>query len=173
MKQIPNEPIYLKHWCFFTDLSVNAYSWTWYFDDNDVLTNNSHLQNPTHEYSQTGTFYPSLVVFNQHGCSDSTGLTIIIDPNISYYMPNAFSPVGNNNQHFTLYGEGIDFSTFEMRIYNRWGEQICYTRDMAKGWDGRNKAGKLCEQGVYTYLVQFNDVLKRYHEMKGAVMLIK
>jgi PKD repeat protein len=158
---------------FFHDLSINAYTWTWYFDDNDVLANNSHLQNPTHEYSHTGTFYPSLVVFNQHGCSDSTGLTIIIDPNIAYYMPNAFSPVGNNNQYFTLYGEGIDVSTFEMRIYNRWGEQVCYSRDLDKGWDGRSKSGKMCEQGIYTYLVQFNDVLKRYHEMKGAVMLVK
>ena len=65
-------------------------------------------------------------------------------------------------------------NTFEMRIYNRWGEQVCFCADMDKGWDGKiNGGNKLVEPGVYAWQLSFYDVKHKYHNMKGFVMLLK
>ncbi len=72
----------------FTDQSsVNngsqIISWFWNFDDPASGTNNtSILQNPTHLFTDAGTFEVRLVVTNQAGCSDT-----IIEP-VSVNIPS-------------------------------------------------------------------------------------
>lgn len=51
----------------FTDLSVNATSWNWYFGDGS----SSQLKNPSHIYSIPGLYDVLLVVSNGDGCIDS------------------------------------------------------------------------------------------------------
>jgi gliding motility-associated-like protein len=159
---------------FFNDQSLGAIRWNWYFGEKDPAYNTSFMQNPTHVYSDTGTYTPTLVVFTDYGCSDTAQRMVIVEQNIAFYIPNAFSPGENGkNPDFKLSGEGIDLSTFEMRIYNRWGEQVCFTRDMEKGWDGKINGNKIAEPGVYAYLLSFYDIKFRYHSFKGFVMLLK
>ena len=158
---------------WFTDQSVGADIWNWSFGESNVIGNNSSLQNPTHIYSDTGMYYPSLIVFSDYGCSDTTSRQVYVEPNFAFYIPNAFTPNSDEkNQKFAPLGEGINLETFEMRIYNRWGEQVCYTRDMANGWDGKIK-GKVSEQGVYSWYISFYDINRKYHAYKGSVILIR
>ena len=159
---------------FFFDQSIGANRWNWYFGEKDPAYNTSFLQNSAHVYSDTGTYTITLVVFNDYGCSDTARRTVFVEQNIAFYVPNAFSPTENGkNPYFKLYGEGIDLSTFEMRIYDRWGEQVCFTRDIEKGWDGKIKGNKIGEPGIYAYLLSFYDIKYRYHTLKGFVMLLK
>lgn len=51
----------------FTDKSLKADKWIWYFGDGDT----SHQQNPTHIYKSGGTFDVSLKVETSSGCTDS------------------------------------------------------------------------------------------------------
>jgi gliding motility-associated-like protein len=158
----------------FFDQSIGANRWNWYFGEKDPAYNTSFLQNSSHIYSDIDTFTATLVVFNDYGCSDTAQRTVIVEQNIAYYIPNAFSPGENGkNPVFKLYGEGIDLSTFEMRIYDRWGEQLYYTRDFEKGWDGKINDNKNAEPGVYSYILSFYDIKYRYHNLKGFVMLLK
>jgi gliding motility-associated-like protein len=158
----------------FFDQSIGAKRWNWYFGEKDPAHNTSFLQNSAHVYSDTGAYIITLVVFNDYGCSDTAQRAVNVEQNISFYIPNAFSPSENGkNPNFKLYGEGIDLSTFEMRIFDRWGEQVCFTRDLEEGWDGRIKGNKIGEPGMYAYLVSFYDIKYRYHNLKGFVMLLK
>jgi len=170
----PQRTSLLDNHIFFEDKSVHASSWKWYFNDKNPENENSVLQFPSHSYSDTGIYYPVLIAYSGFGCADTTSGVVMIDPDIAFYIPNAFTPGdGGNNPNFKVFGEGIDLSTYEMRIFNRWGQQIYYSRDLEKGWDGRINGNRLGDNGLYNYIVQFNDVLKRYHELKGSVMLIR
>lgn len=159
---------------FFTDKSVDANVWNWYFGERNPANNTSFLQNPNHLYSEIGIFNPTLVVFSGYGCSDTATGKVTVEQNMTFYIPNAFTPNDDGkNSVFKPLGEGIDLKTFEMRIYNRWGEPMIFTRDMNEGWDGKVKGGKLAEPGVYTYLISYYDVKHKYHSLKGFVMLLK
>jgi gliding motility-associated-like protein len=92
---------------------------------------------------------------------------------VAFYIPNAFTPNDDGkNTNFTGKGEGINWSTFEMRIYDRWGRIVCYTQDHEKGWDGTSK-GKKLSSGVYTYTISFTDIKFKEHKYKGSVILVK
>jgi gliding motility-associated-like protein len=169
--QVVNE---LDPLVFFGDQSIGASVWNWYFGESNPANNTSFLQNPNHVYSDTGIYTPTLIIFTDFGCSDTTQRQVIVEQNIAFYIPNAFTPGDDGkNPVFRPYGEGIDMSRFEMRVYNRWGEQVCYTRDMEKGWDGKINGNKLADPGVYAWLLSFYDVKFKYHNLKGSVILLK
>ncbi len=158
---------------FFNDQSIGADGWNWYFGDTNNLNNNSNFQNPIHTYSDTGAFTITLVAITEHGCTDTIRQNIYVDPNVSYYVPNAFTPNDDSkNQNFTMFGEGINWSTFEMRIYDRWGKILFLTNDNESGWDGKSK-GKKGTPGLYSYQISFTDIKFKEHKLKGTVALIK
>lgn len=57
----------------FTDQSTNATGWKWIFGDGGT----SLLKNPTHVYTDTGTFKPFLIAFN-NGCPDTSAIKKIV-----------------------------------------------------------------------------------------------
>jgi hypothetical protein len=66
----------------FTNLSVNADSVEWNFDDNDYLPTTSNEENPSFEYSSSGTYNVTLTVFNDCGSDQvSYPVEIIITAN--------------------------------------------------------------------------------------------
>ncbi|MEM9855924.1 MAG: gliding motility-associated C-terminal domain-containing protein [Bacteroidota bacterium] len=67
------------------------------------------------------------------------------------YLPSAFSPNGDGlNDTFGPVGEGID--QFKLTVYNRWGEVVFHSQDIAEKWDGRHK-GTPVPFGSYNYEV--------------------
>lgn len=158
---------------FFNNVSIGASLWHWNFGDEGSINNDVYTFNPTHVYSDTGTFYITLVAITEHGCTDTTVHHVIIEPNISFYVPNAFTPnADTKNSVFRSYGEGIDLNSFEMRIFDRWGTLLYYTRDMEQGWDGKY-LGKLASEGVYSWYINYTDFLYKKHSVKGLVTLIR
>lgn len=59
-----------------------------------------------------------------------------------------------------------------MAIYNRWGEKVFETNNIAQNWDGNHK-GYALEIGVYVYYAQYSFVDKSSTIVKGNVSLIK
>lgn len=79
----------------------------------------------------------------------SVSNTVKVKQNISLYIPDAFTPDGDNvNDEFFIKGVGID--QCEVKIYNRWGELIFMSNNPSFRWDGTYR-GKSVMQGVYTY----------------------
>ncbi len=68
------------------------------------------------------------------------------------HIPTAFSPNsdGNNDWYFVI--AGADVSTVDIRIYNRWGQEMYTSSDPLEGWDGTFN-GEPLNSGVYTIIV--------------------
>ncbi|MGB0368883.1 MAG: T9SS type B sorting domain-containing protein, partial [Flavobacteriales bacterium] len=65
-----------------------------------------------------------------------------------------------------------DWDTYEMSIYNRWGELIYYTGDINDPWDGTFK-GHEVEMAVYVWKIRFNDLNNQSHNFYGHVSLVR
>ncbi len=70
-----------------------------------------------------------------------------------YVLPNAFTPNGDGqNDLFHPFKPYRFVPKIEMRIYNRWGEEVFRTEDPEINWDGKDqKTGKPLSDGVYLY----------------------
>jgi gliding motility-associated-like protein len=112
---------------------------------------------------------------NQYGCTASATDFVIIEPDWSFFAPNAFTPNDDtHNDVFLVYGEGIDNSTFELTVYDRWGKQIFISKDLYKGWDGKaNSGADLAQIDTYVWSVHFKDNKGDNHKFVGHVSLIR
>ncbi len=158
----------------FTNNSANATSFTWHFGDPNNSTSNA--QNPNcFTYSDTGTYCVTLFANNSFNCPDSITYCLRIEPDVAIYVPNAFTPNGDNwNNTFYANGVGIDPNNFEMWIFDRWGNLIWHTNKWLDGWDGRANGGKdIAQIDVYVWKIICRDVNGGKHSIIGHVSLIK
>jgi gliding motility-associated-like protein len=97
--------------------------------------------------------------------------TVIKQPNIFY--PRAFTPDGQGppeNEIFNVFGQYV--VTFEMQIFNRWGELMFTTNDIGEGWDGKVK-GKEQPEGTYAFIAHITDTAGRSFTRSGSVVLLR
>jgi gliding motility-associated-like protein len=154
----------------FTDLSSgNPVQWNWDFGTGD----GSALQNPVYSFPDTGTYTVILSITNQYGCIDLTEMNIVIAPFFTLYVPSAFTPDGNGlNDIFLPLGETL--RKYELRIFNRWGEQIFESFEPSVGWNGKSRnTGKDLSPGVYVYRISVEDEHNRPQDFKGIVTLVR
>ncbi|OUV76109.1 MAG: hypothetical protein CBC83_01085 [Flavobacteriales bacterium TMED123] len=152
----------------FTNNSMLAYNWMWDFGDG---FSNSTDFSPIHEYFDVGTYQVSLVVFNGV-CSDTATAQIIIDPVFTLYIPDVFSPNDDSlNDEFRPMGEGV--ATYEIFIFNSWGELIFTSNNFNQYWDGSISDGKIAPNGQYSYVINVLDDMKVAHTFKGNLLLQK
>lgn len=102
----------------------------------------------------------------------SNPVTVIKEANL--YYPTAFTP-GNSgppeNNRFRVFGQYI--TSFEMRIFNRWGEQMYVTDDLeSAGWDGTFK-GNLMPEAAYVFRATLKDLAGRTFERSGSFLLLR
>lgn len=156
---------------FFTDQSTNATSWWWEFGDNSTST----VQNPVHTYANAGNFTAMLVATNGI-CTDTARVTISIEEELIYYLPNSFTPDGDEfNQTFQpVFTDGFDPYDFNMLIYDRWGEVIFESNDATVGWDGTYQDNTLVQDGTYTWRIEFKERMSdKRHIIVGHVNVLK
>lgn len=138
----------------FTNYSVNADYYVWDFGDET----NSAATDPSHIYSTVPAGYTvCLIASNAMGCVDTVCHGVNIIETLIYYIPNTFTPDGDEfNQAFKpIFTSGFDPFNFNFKIFNRWGEIIWETNDPTVGWDGVGPNGKLVQSGTYVWRVEF------------------
>ena len=114
-------------------------------------------QSIEHSYPYTENDYlVQLYVENEYGCSDSVQIVIQIKGDEIYYVPNAFTPDGDehNNTFYPVFTSGFDPMQFEMVIYNRWGQELIRYLDPNEYWDGTYN-GSMCAEGVYVWKITY------------------
>lgn len=154
----------------FTDHSLGAISWDWDFGDPGTPNNTSNVQNPNHTYTHEGTYCATLTVSNGH-CIDTNEICVIIEPEFTFYIPNAFSPNGDGkNDEFFGKGEGID--SYEMWIFDRWGNTVFYGDHLINHWDG-TLHGHTVQEDVCVYVVKLTDFRQEFHKYIGSVTVVK
>lgn len=158
----------------FTDLSLNADNWTWYFGV--PAMDSAFTQNASFTYpGETGGCYDVVLLANNaNNCPDTDTMEVCVDPEFTIYFPNAFTPNDDgHNDGFTGYGTGI--LKFEIWIFDRWGNLISYSDDIYKPWDGKvqGKSGQICQEDVYVWKAIVTDIFEKKHKYIGHVTLIK
>jgi gliding motility-associated-like protein len=101
-----------------------------------------------------------LKVTDVNGCVGLADLLVELERNRNVYIPNVFSPNGDDKNDFfgTFSGVGVKSVNY-MRIFDRWGELIFQAENLAPsgdpsaGWDGTFR-GKPVSTGVYVYIVE-------------------
>ena len=86
-------------------------------------------------------------------------------------LPTAFSPNGDGNDDvLNVYGIA-NATSYDLEIYNRWGQQIFVSKDKTQGWDG-NYNGEPAAVGVYAYRYDIIINGKSYIK-KGSFTLLR
>ena len=152
------------------NLSAGSDFWNWDFGDSGA---SSVFNPPAHTYPDTGIYTITLITSTQYGCVDTAYETIVIEPDFLFYIPNSFTPNDDGiNDFFT--GKGIFITTFEMTIFDRWGNLIFFSDDINNTWDGKaNRGTEIAQMDVYVYVIYVTDLKKIPHKYKGIVTLVR
>lgn len=113
--------------------------------------------------------YAVVLVADNGVCTDSHTVVINLDRLVKFYVPNVFTPNGDNtNDEFKWKIEGIE--DFRMTVYNRWGTKVFQTDDLDEYWDGGKEP-----QGTYFYVVTGTErtLDQEAVEYRGDVTLLR
>ena len=132
------------------------------YSDSDLLVNGT-------------TYYATLVSAN--GCESGTRLEVTVDLTVcEIEIPDGFSPNNDNiNDTFEIPNLAILYPNFKLEIYNRYGNIVYKGNKNVPNWDGTTTVGglnlgdKLLPAGVYFYILDFNDGIKK--AIQGSVYL--
>jgi gliding motility-associated-like protein len=154
----------------FYDASSGAVTWFWDFGDGTTIYG---AQNPSHHYSDTGTFIVRQVVVNEGGCLDTITGIVRVEPESSIFIPNAFTPNGDGvNDGFIAIGRNI--IRYEMWIIDRWGREISHSVNFDSPWDGTYyHNGNPCQNDVYEYVIDAIDIRNKKTRYIGHVTLVR
>lgn len=103
------------------------------------------------QVTQPGNYF--LTVTNAGVCKAVDSVQFItVNCDSQFEIPNVFTPNGDGiNDWFEIKGSRI--VAIEMRIYNRWGEQLFFSNQLNHGWNGRTNVGQEVAAGTYFYEV--------------------
>lgn len=154
--------------------TTGAVSYIWDFGDQSPTTDE---ENPTHSFppNNSRTYAVILTAISDKGCVDSTIRLVKMRELLLYYIPNTFTPDGDQINDFfhPVFNSGVDLQTYSLFIYNRWGEILFESHDTNIGWDG-SYHGKIVPDGTYVWKVNFKlkdtDEHQTHH---GTVTLIR
>jgi gliding motility-associated-like protein len=156
-----NEPV---------QLSANAgrpaqYSWS-----PSTGLNDANIANPVATLDKNQLY--SLESITDKGCVSHSKILITRYKGPQLYIPNAFTPNGDgNNDVLKVFPVGIKtFTSFA--VFNRYGQQLFYSTDRNRGWDGRY-GGKVQEPGTYVVMAQAVDYRGQIMLQKQTVILIR
>ena len=144
----------------FTNTSLYATHYSWDFGDGSPYSYDTH---PTHIYddSEPGTYEIILYAFSdtEKECVDTARKVIKVLDQVIYYVPNAFTPDGDEyNNFFTpIFTVGHDPYNYHLSIFNRWGEILFESYNAEIGWDGTNADFGLVQDGVYIWKIEFKE----------------
>ena len=158
----------------FNNSSQGAVDYIWDFGDGST----SEITNPSHLYVETEDgVVISLTAISEFGCTNSIEHFIPYDEQEIFYVPNTFTPDGDNfNQVFApVFYSGFDPYNFSMLIFNRWGEVIFETHNAEVGWDGSfgPNVGVVAD-GMYTWKITYkNPQTDERKILIGHVLLLR
>lgn len=135
----------------FTDESIGAVEWFYWFDDTTFFSTDQH---PVHTYVTDGRHYPMQIVTNEFGCKDTARSELYIEP-FTLYAPNTFTPDGDEFNNVFLPVVYLPVEKWKLEIFNRWGEIIFESRDVNYGWDGTGQNGRLAQDGSYLWKLTY------------------
>ncbi len=136
----------------------------------------SKEKDPKHSFlGNPQIYFITLTASTKANCFSQKIKSIEIADKFVYYVPNTFTPDGDNlNNNFTpVLFSGFDPQSYTLTIFDRWGEILFVSHDTTIGWDG-TYGNNPCLVGVYTWTIQVTDTVdKKVKNLHGHVNLIR
>lgn len=166
-------------------IGIDHFFWT--FEHNLTSTQN----HPVFTYIESGTYHPTLTVYDDFGCDTLYIKDIYVNP-VKLKIPSVFTPNGDGiNDVFEItLSSGSDspgggdtprhvngsnpdvkplnvyYKSAELMVMNRWGRVVYHSTDYQNDWDG----GGLSD-GTYYYVLKCRG-LKEEVQYEGVVMIL-
>lgn len=141
-----------------------------YPEGNQWFLNGELIPNATNDKLKPTLSGQYSVKVNLDGCesklSDSRNFEAPGDPLL--IMPNVFTPNGDASNPLFLPIRYENISEANLKIVDKWGNEIFKTSKVVNGWNGSNQ-----DTGIYFYLIQFVGLNGAIGEVKGWVHLIR
>ena len=151
-----------------TDLNIN--SWEWDFGDG----NTSNEQNPSHLYTEPGSYYITLSITDEYGCEDQISKEVQILQDYYAYTPDVFTPNDDGvNDTFSPSLLNVNMKTYNLHIYDRWGKKIFETNNYEVGWDGKLKDGSMLPPDMYSYQIIYQTNLGESKKEIGKIIMAR
>lgn len=109
---------------------------------------------------------------SNQGCVGTGTVLLTVVPPTLLMLPDAFTPDGDGKNEVLLpITNGIASINF-LKIYNRWGEVIYFSKELTAGWDGKIR-GINAAPGAYPWYMEGitsdGEIIKK----RGTVLLIR
>ncbi|HLO90155.1 MAG TPA: gliding motility-associated C-terminal domain-containing protein, partial [Lentimicrobium sp.] len=110
----------------------------------------------------------SVLINTAEGCQNLESV-VMNDTYVDIKVPNAFTPNSDGlNDTFKPLVNLERIKHYHLAIYNKWGQLLFESNDPLKGWDGQNPGN-----GVYTWVIDYENRVGKAGQMKGTVAVVK
>ncbi|MFI5140783.1 MAG: choice-of-anchor L domain-containing protein [Bacteroidia bacterium] len=165
-----------------TDPSGDVYSLTpvtisistnpgWTLNSGALSDGTSLGLNTNYTFNQSGDYIASYYFTSNHGCIDSVKYDIHVIDYSTLYIPNSFTP-NNDGKNDFFKADGTFINSFEMYIYDRWGNLVITLDDINKSWNGKHK-GQEAPEDIYIYKGSAIDTQGKTINFHGQINLIR
>lgn len=158
------------------NMSTGAATYLWTFGDGG----GSNIYAPIHSFptDEAGTYIITLIATSSVGCTDTAYGEIEVEPALTHYIPNTFTPGNDDGVNPTFkpaFSSVFQMEGYVFSIYDRWGQLMFRSLDPNLGWDGTFGANnKLTEGGIYVWKLEFVSISsKKSISQMGHVMLLR
>ena len=123
-------------------------------------------------YNTSGLF--DIVLKDSNGCDSIVILNLLQKPIIEekIVLANVFSPNGDGVHDKWFVSMPKDLKPLELRIYNRWGNEVYQNRSNILHWDGFLSNG-MTSSGVYVYVIIYENNQGIQNRLTGDVLVIQ
>ena len=142
-----------------------SYSWT-----PSIGLSNPGIEKPVATLDKDVEY--TLYSITDKGCEKTSNIFIKRYVGAEIYIPNAFTPNGyGKNDLLKVFPVG--FKSFDyVAVFNRYGEQVFFTKDWNQGWDGRVN-GIRQDAGTYAVVTKMTDYNGNMMVRKSTVVLLR
>ena len=125
---------------------------------------------PTITVTQAGIYS---VTATQGGC-EATAQVSVVACHYEFYLPNAITPSRGDglNDYFSIpESNRREMATFEISIFNRWGELVFYSTDKNFKWNGEYK-DRIYYETIYNYVIRYRDTSGKPYVRTGSIIVL-
>lgn len=122
----------------------------------------------TYSITQPGKYYVTL----SNSCGMASDTVLVSGCDCRFFVPTAFTPNNDTLNHLFMPQGCAELSSYDLMIFNRWGEMLFETHDLKTGWDGKFH-NEVCPMGVYIYAIRYKDIYSQETKLKGVFMILE
>ena len=96
----------------------------------------------------------------------------LLDCDCDLFIPNTFTPDGNEFNNTFKVEQVCNFTSFNLKVFNRWGEIVWESSDPKVAWDGVYK-GTVVANGTYVYRLEYDLPEREAVQIYGHINVLR